>query len=444
MKRLAGLLALGVALAAAPGVRAASCDLTGYVFSPDLTAYSVPGLGLAAFDGVPAGCDLAMPIQGVVGHDVISLFSASYSGELSEGTGAQLTVQHNGQTETTNLVGDPGGTFGELATGNVFARGNELQSRFDIAVTSPVGGDEFDLDSADYVLQSQTDLFDLSVARTGLVTHLSATTSLLGGAGQPFDDQDGVSLLGGIGSVTLGVRGVKTLGDGTSVFGGLAYVDQSTIGNSTAGAVVFGGARYVTPDQGQLYRPFLEAGASLAPSLSMTFSQTFTTPGGTVAASSVTGGSYLGGYVSGGVLVAPRAGDQVILAASLATDALNTGALSFSPSGTGMFEVDQPAQTGVFNVASVGGQWTHEFSPALALTLVGAVGRTTGMTDVTSTIAGAGSFSTSAASELFARYGARVSYSVTDASTVSAFAFGTNGQSSGGHAQIGAGLHMSF
>ena len=66
----------------------APCVLTGYVVSPDLSTYSIPGLGLAAFDGIPASCVLTMPIQ-TGGADVISMFAGSYSGELTPDTGGR-------------------------------------------------------------------------------------------------------------------------------------------------------------------------------------------------------------------------------------------------------------------------------------------------------------------------------------------------------------------
>jgi hypothetical protein len=428
-------------LAFATATAAAPCDLTGYTVSPNLLTYSVPGLGLAAFENVPASCALIMPIKGV-SSDVVSLFSASYGGELTDGTGGRLTVVHNGVPDVTNLVGDPGGTFGELATGTVFAQGDKLLSTLTVEVTNAVGSDEFDLDSADYALLSRADLFDLSIARTGVVTQLNGTAALLSGAGQPQEDMDGVSALGGIGSITLGVSGHKSLDGGISIHGGVAYLSQQSVGASTAGVLVSGSARYTGVASGQVYRPFFEVGARAAPALSTTFGLTYTTLTGPVVTSATTSASYYGGFLEGGLLVAPTPDDTIALSASLSTDVLSTGA--FTQSGAGVFSVTQPAQSGLFASARAGIDYTRQLSQFASVTLTGAVGRTFGTSPVASTITGAGSFSTAAASEMFAQYGARLTYDLTSQTEVSAFVFGTDGELSGNHLQVGAGAKVSF
>lgn len=423
------------------GALAAACSLTGYVVSPNLMTYSVPGLGLAAFDGVPDGCDLVMPVQ-TGGDDVVSLFSASYSGELTDSTGARLIVTHNGVSDVTDLVGATGGSFGELATGSVFARGNKLNSTFSIAVTNAVGADEFDLESADYVLQSKANLFDLSSARTGVVTHLSGTFELLNGAGQPVDSPDGVSSLGGIGSITLGVSGQTHLNGVFILKGGAAYVDQSTAGARTSGLLFSGAARYLVPVGTEPLRPFVEAGLNAAPGLNATFGLNFTTLTSSVFATGSTTASYFGGYLKGGVVVDPTEIDKVVLAASVSSDVLSTGPLS--ETGTGTFTVNQAAQSGLFSTARAGADWTHQFTPALSSTLTTAVGRNFALDTVSSTVPGAGAFTTSGASETFVEYGARATYSLSEATSLGAFVFGTNGEISGNHLQVGAIARVSF
>lgn len=420
---------------------AAPCDLSGYIVSPNLLTYSVPGLGLAAFDNSPANCVLAMPIKGV-SADTVSLFSASYGGELSEGTGARLTVQHNGATDTTDLIGEPGGTFGELATGTVFARGDQLQSTFTAEVTNAVGSDEFDFDSADYVLMSRADLFDLSVARTGIVTQLNGTAELLSGAGQPQDEGDSVSALGGIGSITLGIAARKVLDGGISLRGGIAYLNQESLGASTSGLLLSGGVRYAEPESGELYRPYFEVGALAGPALGTTFGLTYTTLTSTVLTSASTTASFYGGYVEGGLVVAPSPHDTIALSGRLSGDVLSTGA--FTTSGAGVFSVTQPAQSVLFAAARAGADYTHALNPVASVTLTGAVGGTLGATPVTSTIEGAGSFNVAAASELFAQYGARVNYLVNGLTDLSGYVFGTTGQISGTHLQVGAGAKVKF
>jgi hypothetical protein len=442
MRRLLLLPLVLPALATSPAALAAPCDLTGYIVSPDLLTYSVPGLGLAAFENAPAGCTLAMPIKGVT-SDTISLFSASYGGELSEGTGARLTVQHNGVTETTDLVGEPGGTFSDaLATGTVFARGDTLQSSFTAEVTNAVGSDEFDFDSADYVLMSRANLFDLSIARTGLVTQLSGTAELLSGAGQPQDESDSISALGGVGSITLGVTARRSLDGGISVRGGVAYLSQDSPGASTSGLLFSGSVRYTQTKGGQLYRPYFEVGALTGPALGTTLGLVYTTLTTTVLTSASTTASFNGGYVEGGVLVTPSSDDTIVLSGRLSTDVLSTG--RFTTSGSGVFSVTQPAQSVLFGVARAGIDYTHRLNQDASVTLTGAAGGTLGASPTTSSIAGAGSFNTAPASELFAQYGARVNYLVHGSTDLSGFVFGSTGQLSGTHLQVGAGAKVQF
>lgn len=126
---------------------------------------------------------------------------------------------------------------------------------------------------------------------TGIVTHLNGTTELVRQSGPPLDGPDGVSVVGGVGSVTLGVSGQKRLDNGFPLLGGAAYFDQSTTGAQSNGAVLSAGGRYIVPDAGQLCRPFFEVGAVLAPSLGMTFGLTYTSPSSTTLATATAGGS---------------------------------------------------------------------------------------------------------------------------------------------------------
>ena len=126
---------------------------------------------------------------------------------------------------------------------------------------------------------------------TGIVTHLNGTTELVRQSGPPLDGPDGVSVVGGVGSVTLGVSGQKRLDNGFTLLGSAAYFDQSTTGAQSNGAVLSAGGRYIVPDAGQLCRPFFEVGAVLALSLGMTLGLTYTSPSSTTLATATAGGS---------------------------------------------------------------------------------------------------------------------------------------------------------
>ena len=201
-------------------------------------------------------------------------------------------------------------------------------------------------------------------------------------------------------------------------------------------------ARY--PGDGRVYQPFFEAGVTAAPSLGFTFGLTYTTQTSSMVATGTTSGSYYGGYLRSGVLVAPTLDDKIVLSASLAADWLSTGSLSENPGGAGTFTVNQPAQTGLFNTVRVGADWTHQITPVASVTLTGALGRTFASSGVTSTIPGAGVFTTSGADENFFQYGARTTYGVTEAMNIGAFVFGTTGELSGTHLQVGGSARIRF
>lgn len=440
MKRIVLLHALALLGATALPAQAA-CDLTGYIVSPDLMTYSLPGLGMAAFENVPDNCALVMPVKGV-GRDTISLFAASYSGQLTEGTGGRLTVSHNGAVDQTSLVGEAGNTFGELATGTVFAHGSDLASGLAIEVTNAVSGDEFDLDTVDYVLMSRADLFDLSLARAGMVTQLNGTAALLLGGGEAPDEADGLSLLGGVGSVTLGLSGHANVGDGFSVRGGLGYLSQASTGSTASGVLASGAVRYT--GEAQTYRPYFEVGALAAPHLAASFGLNYATQTSTLTAMANTSASYYGGYVESGVLLAPTPGDSVVLSANATVSVLGTEVFTENPGDPSSFAIIQPNQTGLFNAMRLRAEWTRQFTPQLATTLTGAIGHTFGTGTVRSEVPGAGTFDTAAAGENFAEYGARLTYSATSSMRISAFLFGTAGEVSGNHAQVGGTLRVSF
>jgi hypothetical protein len=102
------------------------------------------------------------------------------------------------------------------------------------------------------------------------------------------------------------------------------------------------------------------------------------------------------------------------------------------------------AQSGSFDTVKVGADWTVRVMPQLDVTLSGAVGQTIAENSVATTIASVGSFTAAPQNELFVQYGARASYEIVADTTVGAFVFGTTGDYSGTHLQVGGDLHVHF
>jgi hypothetical protein len=239
------------------------------------------------------------------------------------------------------------------------------------------------------------------------------------------------------------VTGRKSLGSGFSLLGGAAYVDQTAGGAKTSGLVFSGTARYVTPDDA-LLRPFGEVGLHAAPALSLSFTRQYATSLGTATATGSANGSFYGGYLKGGVLVAPDPSNDIVFAASVGKDWLNTGAYTETMSGSNLFAASAAAQTGSFDTVKLGAEWTTRMVPQLEVTVSGAVGRTIAENTVSSDVAFAGSFTGAARSENFVEYGLRAGHDIVEGTNVGVFVHGTTGDYSGTHMQVGGDLHVRF
>jgi len=412
--------------------------------TPDNTAYSILFSDMVSTIGAPAHCALSVPTALPAG--TVAVYSATYKGGYADPDAtASLSVAHNGVTDSAVL---PDGFTYDHLIGSSNLQTIDSDITFELLTGDPAG--DGSLDTLDYLelarattadLQASAD--QLAAARTGIVTQLNGTVDLLSGAGQPIDAPDGVAFVGGVGSVTLGAEGHYALGNGFTVLGGIAYLDQTTTGAETNGIMGTAGLRYVAPEE-SMFRPLAEVGLQAAPALGFTFSRTYLTGGGTVSASGTTTGAFYGAYARAGVLIAPDPNNTIVFSGSFARDWLSTAAYSETMTGTNLFAASAPAQTATYDVARLGVDWTTRITPEVALTFSGAVGHTFAETAVTTTVAFAGPFASTPVDESFVEYGARASYDIAPQSTVGAFVYGTTGQVSGTHVQVGADFHVRF
>jgi hypothetical protein len=454
MKKIVLGLVLALSPVAAGQALAANCT-DGNV---SITSVPNPQTATVAFDqfiasvGDPATCALSVPIDPLPAG-TIAAYSADYRGFLLEGTQGRITVDNDGHI--TGVVvdasaGDVDGLYLSSFAGSN-AAGTAIESDIDLTIlgyTDP--GTQFTLDTIDYLelartttaaIQASAD--QLAADRTAVVTHLNGTADLLNGAGQPLESPDGVGFLGAFGSATLGVNAHMGLGEGFTALGGVAYIDQSAGGASASGILASGALRYIAPDAAML-RPYGEVGLHVAPSLDLSFSRTYTTSTGTTSASADTTGSFFGGYVKGGVLIAPDASNTVVLSATLAKDWLATGAATETLDGSNLFAASTPAQTGSFDTFKLGADWTTTLTPELDVTFSAAVGHTFAENAVVTDVAFAGPFTGAAKSETFAEYGVHANYALSSQTSVGAFVFGTTGESSGTHIKVGGDFHVHF
>ena len=309
---------------------------------------------------------------------------------------------------------------------------------------------QFTLDTVDYLELARTTTADIQAAsnefaanHTSLITHLNGTADLLTGAGEKFDAPDHFGPFAAIGSFNVGVTGRKNLDNGLSLQGGAAAIDQSAGGASARGLLLSGSLRYLTPDS-SMFRPFVEVGLTSAPVLDLTFTRHTKTSAGTQTSTGTALGMTFGGYLKGGVLVAPDASNEIVFSASIGKDWLHTGAYTETVTASSLFAATAAAQDSSFDTAKAGIDWTTAVTPQIEVTLSGALGATIAENDVQSNVAFAGAFNGAAKTELFAQYGARASYALDPASSIGGFVHGTTGQYSGTHIQVGGTYHVRF
>jgi hypothetical protein len=451
---------LGVALAGTSAAAAVDCPV-GVIQPPleDPVTITVPlGPIIDMIDPVPTpSCNLSVDLPddlpaGLL-SDEIAVYQADYRGFINEGAVGEIGVVNAGRSVVVTL--SPNGFeeedffFSDFAGSN--AEGTSIDSSIKVELLSALDGSHLlSLDTIDYVelarattgdLQASADV--LAVARTGLVTHLNGTFDLLLGAGSPFDENDQLRAFGAIGSITLGVNGRKSLGNGFSLQGGAAYSDQSSAGASVSGALFSGSLRYLAPGN-DFVRPFAEGGLKGAPHLSLSFSRDYETSVGTASVTGSTDGSFFGAFLTGGVLVAPDPSNEVVFSATLAEDWLRTAAYEETLDKTNLFAASVSEQGGTFTRVKAGLDWTLRPLPELALTFSGALGHTFAHDEVETGIAFAGTFDSAGVSESFVEYGARAGYDLDDRTSIGAFVRGVTGAVSGTHLQFGGDVHVSF
>jgi hypothetical protein len=453
MRHWPSALGLVAAMGAASGALGANCadGYIDFVYPPDQDPPTVSVLfdQFVAGEGDQATCALSTPLADALPPGVVAVYQADYRGFINPGAVGELLVLNNGRLVGVVIENVDDFFFQGWVGSN--SSGNAIESLIALellAVLDPA--DILALDTIDYIelarattdsLQASTN--QLAAARTGVVTHLNGTFDLLNSAGEPLEGDDRVALIGGIGSVTLGVNARMTLLDGFSVLGGAAFVDQESTGASTSGALFGASMRYVAPVNGTL-RPFAEAGLKVAPALNLRFSRSYETSAGTSTPTGSTTGSFYGGFLKGGVLVAPDLDNDIVFSAALAQDWLATAAYEETLDGTNLFAASVPAQTGAFTTVKAGVDWTTRPATDLSLTFSGALGYTLAHNEVSTAIAFVGDFTSAGVSESFVEYGARAAYRINHATSIGAFVHGVTGAVSGTHVQVGGDARVSF
>ncbi|HZP18973.1 MAG TPA: hypothetical protein VFB16_02085 [Bauldia sp.] len=288
-------------------------------------------------------------------------------------------------------------------------------------------------------------LGDVAGEHSGITTHLTSTADLMLGFVDPLEGGSDAGAFAAAGSVTLGARGKYNLGDGFSLIGGAAYVEQSAGGASVSGAALIDAAlRYVRPGDAGL-RPFGEVAAWGSPSLDMHFTRRYLNGSAPAVGEGDASGAAAGLSLRAGMLYSPRPTDELVFSATLARNWLSVGAYSEALGPANPFPASFAAATDRTNLFKAGVAWTRKLSPKLDFTLSAAVGRSFGGAhDVSASITGFGGLTGSAGDYTFGEFGARAGWKVKGSLSLDAFLVSTTGPAIGTHTQVGGGLSIAF
>jgi hypothetical protein len=394
-----------------------------------------------------ATCNLVAPT--LLPQDTFAVYRADYRGFVIEGDTGTLTATQGGASDVAVI---PGSALDFFHTGYVGsnAAGN-IVSDISLHLQSPSPPSQAGLDSIDYEEVGRTTLAsvessigDIATGRTGIVTHLNATSELLVGGGQPVERPDNLALLGAVGSHTVGATGHLNMGDGFAVDGGVALFGQS-IGESSADGLLFSGrAKYLQPDTGGM-RLFGGAGINAAPGMSLGFTRHYddgSADGATVKSS--TSGSLVGLYLEGGALYAPDPSNEIAFTGTLLQSWLSVDGYSETFGADNLFPAAFGDSTNSFTTVKADAAWTSAATPDIDLTVHGAIGHTFANDAVGADVAFVGPVSVGGQSELFAEYGARLGWAFGPSTTLGVFAQGSSGAVSGTHVQAGTTLSLQF
>lgn len=462
MRLLALSASVPVIFGLATGAMAAPCD--GSQLLPDTHSGSFfvdDGTTAITVDPV-ATCDVTIDANNNFADETIPagtivVYNAQYRGYLDEGDNAHIAITHDGVTDSADVSTPQDGTGSYFE--NYVGSGRTGTIDLGIQLTLMEGGTgagTTNLDTIDFAevgrttIDSQQASVD-SLATQGMtfVTHLNTTADLLVGGEQPLEAPDNFSLLGAVGSQTVGATAHYNLGGGFSIDGGAALFDQEGASGS-----LFGGAvRYLEPGV-NTFRPFVEAGFNAAPGMNLKLSRSyeldttdaFPGPGSlkTATIESQTTGSMASAYVTGGMLFAPDITNQIAFSGTLMHSWLSYDGYTESFSDDNLFNADVAGGSSGFDTLKAKLAWTSALTSNLDMTLHAAVGVTHATDGVQTDIAFVGPMTGTSGDDLFVQYGARLGWTVGPTTTANVFINGSSGTVSGTHAQVGAGVRIAF
>jgi hypothetical protein len=140
----------------------------------------------------------------------------------------------------------------------------------------------------------------------------------------------------------------------------------------------------------------------------------------------------------------PDSSNEVLFSAGLSHSALGIGNYVEADDQTfpNFFAADLSGATS-YTTVKAGVDWTTQLTPEVDVTASGHIGAAFG-SGANADVFGVGPVTGAAQSTVFAQYGLRLGWTLSEGSTLDGFVQGTTGTGIGTHAQVGAAYRMSF
>ncbi len=294
----------------------------------------------------------------------------------------------------------------------------------------------------------QESIDQLGNARFGVMAQEHGLAVPLLSDNQPIEQGSEAGVFGTAGSAQGGAYSRIGLTPGLALLAGASYgsaeFDNADIDDSFIGAAAL---RYVRPTAGS-WHPFAKGGGWFAPNAALTFDRTYMNGAGTATGVGHTDGDVSYAFARAGLVfyLGPR--HQLAFSAELGREWLDVDGYSEPLSARNPFEASVASGTDTMDLAKARAQWSFGLSQRFDATLwAAAVYGFNQKSELIAAVAGVGTFVPVIDDQtVWAEYGARIGYALTEAVTLDLFVDGVSGEEDQIATRVhgGAGLRYRF
>ena len=280
----------------------------------------------------------------------------------------------------------------------------------------------------------------LMTQQEGFVAALLGDNSSIGGGGSD------AGAFASAGSAAGGTAGRVNFGNGFSLFGGLSVAAEDYTRMRMRNVVTLAGAgRYVFPISAQASL-FGEIGGWFSPSGRYRFERLYANGAGTAIGVGNTSGTQTYFFGRLGAAFNATKDDEIAASFELGRQSFHTRGDIEQIQVNNPFNAAVPGATDTMSVGKARLQWTHNFSAEIDTTIwAGIAHGFNAHTSLTAIVPGFGQIATTARSQTWAEFGARIGYHATDHITLDLFADGVSGgKGTGTRVHVGGGVKARF